>query len=160
MSLLGALMSFCYCSIAVVMCFMVRPDMSVVSYDPTAGRSTTEIVFGVFNALSTVLFAYGGHNIALEIQATLPFPPSTVPPMMRGVHVTFVLTGLCYFGVAIAGYWAFGTNVAGNVLLAFDNGTGRWVVAAANMMVVIHVGAAYQVYIQPLFQVRRLWLGV
>ena len=25
-----------------------------------------------------------GHNIALEIQATLPFPPSTVKPMMMG----------------------------------------------------------------------------
>ena len=159
MSLLGALMSIGYSVIAIVMCFLVKPDASVI-YDPAANKTPMEVTFGIFNALTTVLFAYSGHNIALEIQATLPHPPSTVKPMMRGVHVTFVLTGICYFGVAIAGYWAFGTNVAGNVLLAFDNGTGRWVVAAANMMVVIHVGAAYQVYIQPLFQVRRLWLCV
>ena len=83
--------------------------------------------------------------MALEIQSTLPHPPSTVPPMMKGVHITFVLTALCYFGVSIAGFWRFGVGVAGNVLLAFDNGPGRYVVAAANMMVVVHVAAAFQV---------------
>ena len=58
--------------------------------------------------------------------------------MMKGVHVTFVVTGLAYFGVSIAGFYAFGADVAGNVLLAFDNGgPGSRVVAAANLMVVI-----------------------
>ena len=45
-------------TIAVVMCFSTKPDPDV-SYDPTHGRTTTEIVFGVFNACSTVLFAWG-----------------------------------------------------------------------------------------------------
>ena len=40
------------------MCFSTKPDPDV-SYDPTHGRTTTEIVFGVFNACSTVLFAWG-----------------------------------------------------------------------------------------------------
>jgi hypothetical protein len=51
---------------------------------------------GIFNALTTILFAYGGHNVALEIQATIPVSgqqPSTVPAMMRGVNVTFIVTG-------------------------------------------------------------------
>jgi hypothetical protein len=30
-------------------------------------------------------FAYGGHNVILEIQATLPSPPPTLEPYMRGV---------------------------------------------------------------------------
>jgi hypothetical protein len=56
-----------------------------------------------------------------------------------------LLTGLCYFGVSILGFYAFGTSVSDNVLLAFESGPQHWVVAMANMMVVIHVAAAYQV---------------
>lgn len=32
------------------------------------GFSKAQGVFGVFNALGTVAFAYGGHNVILEIQ--------------------------------------------------------------------------------------------
>jgi hypothetical protein len=47
--------------------------------------------------------------------------------------------------VSILGFWAFGTAVSENVLLAFSQGPQHWVVAMANMMVVVHVAAAYQV---------------
>jgi hypothetical protein len=46
-----------------------------------------------------------GHNLAMEIQATLPHPPDTVAPMMLGVVAAYVVTPLCYFTVAISGYW-------------------------------------------------------
>jgi hypothetical protein len=61
-----------------------------------------------------MMFAYGGHNIALEIQATLPSTPehpSTINRMMRGVWAAFILTPVCYYSVAISGYWAFGRAV-------------------------------------------------
>ena len=32
------------------------------------GYSKAKGIFGVFNALGTVAFAYGGHNVILEIQ--------------------------------------------------------------------------------------------
>lgn len=32
------------------------------------GFSKAKGIFGVFNALGTVAFAYGGHNVILEIQ--------------------------------------------------------------------------------------------
>lgn len=32
------------------------------------GYSKAQGIFGVFNALGTVAFAYGGHNVILEIQ--------------------------------------------------------------------------------------------
>jgi hypothetical protein len=54
------------------------------------------------------------------------------------------VTGLCYFGVPIVGFHAFGTAVPDNVLLAFAHGSHFWVVSAANLMVVVHVTAAYQ----------------
>lgn len=56
-----------------------------------------------------------------------------------------VCPGLCYFSVSILGFWAFGTGVAGNVLLAFKAGPHQWVVTMATMLVVVHVAAAFQV---------------
>lgn len=87
--------------------------------------------------------------VALEIQATIPVGGkhglSSVPPMMKGVLWTFVLTGIAYFGVAITGFYAFGVGVGDNVLLAFAAGRYHAVVVAADMFVVVHVAAAYQV---------------
>lgn len=40
---------------------------------------------GILNALGGVTFAYGGHSVLLEIQATLKTPPSARDSMMRGV---------------------------------------------------------------------------
>jgi hypothetical protein len=76
----------------------------------------------------------GGHNVALEIQATLPINAqhkSSVPRMEKGVHITFVVTALAYFLVSICGFYAFGTGVADNVLLTFSHGPTSWVVAMA-----------------------------
>jgi hypothetical protein len=69
-----------------------------------------------------------------------------------------VLVALCYFGVSILGFYAFGTSVNENVLLSFhDTGShsgghtsaasaaAHGVVVAASMMVVVHVAAAFQV---------------
>jgi hypothetical protein len=51
--------------------------------------------------------------------------------MEKGVHITFVVTALAYFLVAICGFYAFGTRVADNVLLTFAHGPTSWVVAMA-----------------------------
>lgn len=96
-SLLGALMSAAYCIIAVAMSATIKPGPEV-NYNPAAvPRSTISNVMGIFNAMTTIFFAYGGHNVALEIQATIPVGGkhslSTVPRMMRGVNVTFIVTG-------------------------------------------------------------------
>ena len=95
-SLLGALMSAAYCIIAVVMSATIKPG-SEVNYDPAkVPHSNLTRIMGIFNAMTTVFFAYGGHNVALEIQATIGITekhPTTVKPMMTGVHWTFVITG-------------------------------------------------------------------
>ena len=95
-SLLGALMSVAYCTIAVAMSATVKPG-SEVSYNPAAvDRSNTARLMGIFNAMTTVFFAYGGHNVALEIQATIAVndkQPTTVKIMKKGVDFTFVVTG-------------------------------------------------------------------
>ncbi|EEC77411.1 hypothetical protein OsI_16183 [Oryza sativa Indica Group] len=103
-------------------------------------------------ALGQVAFAYAGHGVVLEIQATIPSTP-TKPSrgaMWKGAVAAYLVTALCYFPVAIAGYWAFGRDVSDNVLVALRR--PPWLVAAANMMVVVHVLGSYQVYAMPIFE--------
>jgi amino acid permease len=117
------------------------------SYEYLKGSSEAKTVFGVFNALGQVAFAYAGHNVVLEIQATIPSTPEkpSKVPMWRGVVVAYAIVAICYFPVALVGYWAFGNGVSDNVLITLKKPT--WLIAAANLMVVIHVIGSYQVCI-------------
>lgn len=54
------------------------------------GYSKAQGIFGIFNALGTVAFAYGGHNVILEIQVGASVrassqPISTAAPVLRHV---------------------------------------------------------------------------
>jgi hypothetical protein len=66
-------------------------------------------VFGFFGALGDVAFAYAGHNVVLEIQATIPSTPErpSKKPMWKGAVVAYVIVAACYFPASLVGYWAF-----------------------------------------------------
>ena len=54
------------------------------------GFTKAEGVFGIFNALGTIAFAYGGHNVVLEIQVSrlfllLLFLLATVGSMLAAI---------------------------------------------------------------------------
>lgn len=107
--------------------------------------STAGTVLDFFSALGDVAFAYAGHNVVLEIQANIPSTPEkpSKKPMWRGVVVAYIIVAICYFPVAFVGYWAFGNSVSDDVLITLEK--PRWLIAMANMMVVIHVIGGYQV---------------
>lgn len=111
-------------------------------YKKTSG---IDAMFRVFNALGQITFAYAGHAVALEIQATIPSTPEKPSrvPMWKGAVLAYFINGICYFPVALIGYWAFGQDVPDNILVALNRPS--WLIAAANLMVVIHVIGSYQV---------------
>jgi amino acid permease len=122
-----------------------------VQHDVAYGyKATTSpgTVFNFFSALGDVAFAYAGHNVVLEIQATIPSTPEkpSKGPMWRGVLLAYIVVALCYFPVALIGYWMFGNTVADNILTSLNKPT--WLIVAANMFVVIHVIGSYQVYVE------------
>ncbi|KAF5479769.1 hypothetical protein F2P56_000561 [Juglans regia] len=148
-SLAAAVMSLSYSTIA----WGASVDKGVqpnVEYGYKA-KSTTGTVFNFFNALGAVAFAYAGHNVVLEIQATIPSTPEkpSKGPMWRGVVVAYIVVALCYFPVALIGYWVFGNEVEDNILMSLEK--PRWLIAMANMFVVIHVIGSYQIYAMPVF---------
>lgn len=109
------------------------------------GTTPTQTTFNFLTALGDVAFAYAGHNVVLEIQATIPSTPEkpSKGPMWRGVVVAYIVVALCYFPVALVGYYIFGNSVDDNILITLNK--PKWLIVAANSFVVIHVIGSYQV---------------
>ncbi|KAJ4962046.1 hypothetical protein NE237_021956 [Protea cynaroides] len=148
-SLAAAIMSLSYSTIAWVASFQ-KGVQENVSYDYKA-TTTAGKVFDFFSALGNVAFAYAGHNVVLEIQATIPSTPEkpSKKPMWKGVLVAYIVLSICYFPVAYVGYYVFGNSVDENVLISLEHPT--WLIATANIFVVIHVIGSYQVYAIPVY---------
>ena len=123
-----------------------RGQISNVSY-AYKKTSSADYMFRVFNALGQISFAFAGHAVALEIQATIPSTPErpSKVPMWKGALGAYFINAICYFPVALIGYWAFGQDVDDNVLMNLQK--PAWLIASANLMVVIHVIGSYQVRI-------------
>ncbi|XP_065875968.1 lysine histidine transporter 2-like [Euphorbia lathyris] len=120
--------------------------------------TTTGAVFNFLSALGDVAFAYAGHNVVLEIQATIPSTPE-VPskiPMWKGVIVAYTVVAICYFPVALVGYWYFGNAVEDNILISLEKPV--WLIAMANLFVVVHVIGSYQIYAMPVFDMLETLL--
>ncbi|XP_004514799.1 lysine histidine transporter 1-like [Cicer arietinum] len=148
-SLAAAIMSLSYSTIAWV-ASVKKGVQQDVQYGYKA-TTTPGTVFNFFSALGDVAFAYAGHNVVLEIQATIPSTPEkpSKGPMWKGVVLAYIVVALCYFPVALIGYWMFGNTVADNILTSLNKPT--WLIVTANMFVVIHVIGSYQLYAMPVF---------
>ncbi|KAL1536540.1 lysine histidine transporter 1-like [Salvia divinorum] len=106
-----------------------------VEYSYPASRRAGKF-FDFFTALGEVAFVYAGHNVVLEIQATIP---STIEKPQKA-HVERM----------------FGNQVQDNILLSLEK--PAWLIAAANMFVVIHVIGNYQIYAMPVFDMIKTML--
>nr|GMC50825.1 lysine histidine transporter 1-like [Ipomoea batatas] len=148
-SLAAALMSLSY-SIIAWGASVNKGVQADVDYGPT-DASRSGMVFNFFSALGDVAFAYAGHNVVLEIQATIPSTPEkpSKGPMWKGVIVAYIVVAVCYFPVALIGYWMFGNKVEDNILLSLEKPT--WLIIMANMFVVVHVIGSYQIFAMPVF---------
>ncbi|KAJ0038579.1 hypothetical protein Pint_23311 [Pistacia integerrima] len=150
-SLAAAVMSLSYSTIAWVGS-LAHGRVENVSY-AYAYQSTSSVdyMFRVFNALGQISFAFAGHAVVLEIQATMPSTPDKPSriPMWKGAVGAYFVNAICYFPVALIGYWAFGQEVEDNVLMNLKR--PEWLIAAANLMVVVHVIGSYQVFAMPVF---------
>ncbi|XP_021808453.1 lysine histidine transporter 1-like [Prunus avium] len=155
-SLAAAVMSLSYSTVAWTASVHKGVDPQV-QYGPKAS-STAGNVFNFFSALGNVAFAFAGHNVVLEIQATIPSTPEkpSKKPMWKGVFIAYVVVALCYLPVALIGYWVFGNNVEDNILISLQK--PRWLIALANFFVVIHVIGSYQVFAMPVFDMLESFL--
>lgn len=120
-------------------------------------HTTAGIIFDILNSLGTIAFAYAGHSVSLEIQATIPSSPEkpSKKAMWRGVIFAYIIVGICYFCVAISGFWAFGNLVDDDILVSLEK--PDWLIILANFMVFIHVLGSYQVFFVFLYRMIQIY---
>ncbi|BAT91142.1 hypothetical protein LR48_Vigan08g192800 [Vigna angularis] len=158
-SLVGAVTAISYCTLFWVLSVKKgRPNN--VSYTSTLSEESTAVakISDVLNAIGIIVLAYRGHNVLLEIQGTLPsdFDRTSKEPMRRGVSMSYVLISMCVFPLAIAGFWAYGSQINdGGLLYSFPQlhrkQITKFSMGAIYVLVIIHCLSSYQIYAMPVF---------
>ncbi|XP_057796978.1 lysine histidine transporter-like 8 [Salvia miltiorrhiza] len=157
-SLIGAVTAVGYCTM--MWCVSVTEGrLPGVSYDRVKPNTNTEWFFGILNAFGIIAFAFRGHNVTLEIQATMPSSekkPSRVP-MWRGIRAAYLVIALCLFPIAIGGYWAYGNKIPENggmleAIYAFHGrDTSQSILGLISLLVIINAVSSFQIYGMPMF---------
>ncbi|XP_024534302.1 lysine histidine transporter 2 isoform X1 [Selaginella moellendorffii] len=169
-SFIAAVTAIGYCTLAWVGILIKQPALSSGSAASAPTQcfqnvghgyphgSKAHLAFGIFTSLGKLAFAVAaGHNIALEIQATIP-STSRHPSkraMWRGILVAYLVVAFCYLPVALVGYKVYGDETRDlcsgldNVLLRLRN--PKPMIVLADLMVFIHLCGSYQVLAMPLF---------
>ncbi|CAN6351735.1 unnamed protein product [Urochloa humidicola] len=157
LSLIGGATAIMYCTMSWVVS-VSQPRPATVSYDPVRSASFGTSLFSTLNALGIVAFAFRGHNLALEIQATMPstFKHPAHVPMWRGAKVAYLLIAMCLFPVAVGGYWAYGNMMPPGGMLAalyafHSHDTPRGLLATTCLLVVLNCLSSFQIYSMPVF---------
>ncbi|GAV78853.1 Aa_trans domain-containing protein [Cephalotus follicularis] len=157
-SLIGAITAVGYCTLIWVIS-VAKGTLPGVSYKPIQASTDIERAFDALSALGIVAFAFRGHNLILEIQATMPSSekhPSRVP-MWKGVKFAYALIAMCLFPLAIGGYWAYGRLIpaTGGMLTALyrfhSRDTSRFLIGLTTFFVIINALSSFQIYGMPMF---------
>ncbi|KAK1415417.1 hypothetical protein QVD17_31198 [Tagetes erecta] len=168
MSFLGSIMAVGYCTMLWVV-FVSKGKVDGVVYDPSEVVTTkSSQVRSIFYALGIIAVAFRGHNVVLEIQGTMPSTEnrSSSKLMMKGVVVSYLIIAMCFFPLAIVGYWAFGNKFPtnGGVLTAISTTlnyhTSKPLLALIYIQVIISCIAAFQIYAMVVFDnLERVYSG-
>ncbi|KAM0967899.1 hypothetical protein ACFX13_016643 [Malus domestica] len=157
LSLIGAVTAITYSTMVWVLS-VSQPRPPTISYEPISLPSSSASVFAVLNALGIVAFAFRGHNLVLEIQATMPstFKHPAHVPMWRGAKVAYFFIAMCLFPVAIGGFWAYGNLMpSGGILNALygfhSHDIPRGLLAMCFLLVVFNCLSSFQIYSMPVF---------
>ncbi|XP_024025827.1 lysine histidine transporter-like 8 [Morus notabilis] len=158
-SLIGAITALSYTSILWALPISKdRPNN--ISYQPLQTKESGMDKFGsIFNAVGIILLSFKGHNVILEIQATLPSSPkhSSHKTMWAGVIVSYLQIAMCLFPLAIAGFWAYGNKIPadGGMLRALSEfhrqDISKFVMGLIYLLIIINGISTFQIYAMIVF---------
>ncbi|KAJ0077284.1 hypothetical protein Patl1_35838 [Pistacia atlantica] len=157
-SMIGATTAVGYCSLIWVLSISEGRPRPRPNGESEEVRESDMAKFGnILNAIGTIVLAFRGHNLVLEIQGTLP--SSRKEPscklMWKGVIISNLITAMCLFPLAIAGFWAYGNKVPahGGMLSAFlqihGHNTPKYLVGTIYQLVVINSLSSFPIYAMP-----------
>jgi len=118
------------------------------------GTSPTDKMFGVFNSLGNIAFAFSAAIITIEVEHTLREPPRAAVSMRKSISASMTTAFTLYALVSVLGYAALGPDAPDDVLVGFEkvNFAPLWLAMLANAAVLVHMIAAVQTYMQPIFE--------
>ncbi|KAK9831182.1 hypothetical protein WJX74_006475 [Apatococcus lobatus] len=112
------------------------------------GRSTVGGIFEAWAAFGAFVYSYGTHAVVLECQAQIPSP--SFRPALAGSIIGYLAAGFNMFSLAFAGYWAFGQSATEVIFLGTIPGP-QWMLALADLLVVVSLLGQWQLFIMPIF---------
>lgn len=125
-----------------------------------AYTSPADKAFGTLNALGTLALTMTISAVLPEIQDTLRQPPKASKSMKTACHIAIALTFVLYMLISIGGYAALGEETPSFILTGFPNAP-KWLMIIANLLVLLHLIFAYQVFAQPCFDsIETLYLSI
>eukprot|EP01025_Chloroclados_australasicus_P054978 TRINITY_DN657_c2_g1_i8.p1 TRINITY_DN657_c2_g1~~TRINITY_DN657_c2_g1_i8.p1 ORF type:complete len:410 (-),score=13.82 TRINITY_DN657_c2_g1_i8:856-2085(-) len=146
-SLLGVFMVIGFTGIAFISSTIhLTQNEEPVDYKQRSMDDLTQ-VFTVGTTLGNVMFNFGGLSALMEIQATLPSPSQNA--MRLGITGAYIIGLVVYSLVGFVGYAAFGSEVQDNILVSVAK--PNWLVVIANVMVVVSISTAIQIYLRIVF---------
>ncbi|XP_062000635.1 GABA transporter 1-like isoform X1 [Rosa rugosa] len=150
LNLVSLVLSLAYSACATAGSIYIGNSMNAPGKDYSLNGSKQNRIFGSFNAISIIATTYG-NGIIPEIQATIA--PPVKGKMLKGLCVCYAVVLSTFFSVAISGYWAFGNQAKGTILLNFlvDEKPllPTWVLLMTNVFTFLQVAAVSVVYLQP-----------
>ncbi|KAK4284896.1 hypothetical protein QN277_001667 [Acacia crassicarpa] len=163
-SLVGAITAVTYCTLFWVLS-LSKGSLASVSYtsplSQPAGHdnSTVHNLFTIINSIGIIVLSFRGHNVMLEIQATLPSSPQKPSKdlMRKGVIISYAVIAMCVFPLAIAGFWAYGKQIPadGGMIRAFQqfhrHQVKEFTMGFLYLLITIHCLSSFQVYAMPVF---------
>ncbi|KAJ0964771.1 hypothetical protein J5N97_025909 [Dioscorea zingiberensis] len=163
LSIVAAVMSFGYSSIAVGLSFAKTVSgntgrTSLTGQEVGVDIDSAQKIWKTFQALGDIAFAYSYSMILIEIQDTIRSPPAENKTMKKASLIGVSTTTIFYMLSGCLGYAAFGNQSPGNILTGFGFYEPYWLVDLANLFIIIHLVGAYQVFCQPLFAAVEKWI--
>ncbi|KAL3736740.1 hypothetical protein ACJRO7_025647 [Eucalyptus globulus] len=155
MSGVAAVMSLCYSSIEVGLGIAkiketgkIRGSLTGIS---TSTVTSTQELWGWFQALGVMAFAYGYFLVIPAILDTIRSAPSVSRTMKKASLVGIAVATLVYMLYGCIGFAVSGNTVPRDLLTEFGFYKPSSLVGIADGTLVTHLIGAFQVYCQPLF---------
>ncbi|KAK1550558.1 hypothetical protein Q3G72_021012 [Acer saccharum] len=163
LSAIAAVMSFSYAGIGIGLSFakVVSGEgekTSLTGVEIGLNLTAADKTWRMFQAMGDMALSVAYSVILIEVQDTLRSSPPENRVMKKANIATSAVTTL-YMLCGCLGYAALGNHAPGNLLTGFGFYEPFWLIDLANVFIVVHLIGAYQIVVQPVFQVVESWAG-
>lgn len=117
------------------------------------GGATLDFAMGVLNSFGIIAFAYGGHSVLPDVQASLHKHDMAKShrSMIKGLTAAYSLIFPCYLSICTIAYAAFGSTVSSWLVESIQPDVSRAVLILINVFVLVNNFALGAVYLQAVF---------